>query len=199
MPLPSVADGRYYVTLEDVVEATALGDYRSNNSAIRLAMLQEVLKIEPSLPEENLNAPISLSAAMESTKSNPTNLSACRTTQLPIKIMLPGSNLPVHTRGVKFHVVDQEIDEALLGRPFLCAIGFDLEKHLESVAPMIDGMHSDDLSMSMLKRVSVRYSSLVYQNTDDDPVQLLDTVGACMLEVGSTLSSFTIRNDSQEA
>lgn len=178
MPLPSAADGRYRVTLEDAVDAIALGDYGSDESAIPFSLLQEVLESEPNVLVVKLNTPTSLATAIKSTKPNPITFTASQTAQLSLTISLPGSNLPVRIRGIKFLVVDQKMDEVLLGRPFLRAIGFDLEKHLESVATMIDGKHIEELSPTRLKAVSIPYAGLVYQKTDDDPVELPHTVSA---------------------
>lgn len=73
---------------------------------------------------------IKLGAVVKRTKENPVEFSASREMTFGITIVLLGSNLPVRLRGVKFLIVDQEMDEVILGRPFLCAIGLDLESHL---------------------------------------------------------------------
>lgn len=59
--------------------------------------------------------------------------------------MLPEYNLSVQLHGVRSLVVDHEMDEVLLGRPFLKSLGFDLETHLEKVGKHIGGKHIDEI------------------------------------------------------
>lgn len=48
-------------------------------------------------------------------------------TEHSIKIILPGPSILAQIRRIKFHLVDQEMGETFLRRPFLDTIGFNLQ------------------------------------------------------------------------
>lgn len=58
---------------------------------------------------------------------------------------MPGSNLLIRIRGVKCIVVDQQMDEVLLGRPFFKAISIDMISHLEGVKGILHDKHISEL------------------------------------------------------
>ncbi len=91
-----------------------------------------------------------LEAAIKSTMENPVKFTSSKSVSLPIKIVPPGSNLLVRPQGVSSLVVDQAIDEGLLGRPFLKAIGFDSKSHLERVGKLFDGKHVNEFNPSTI-------------------------------------------------
>ena len=66
---------------------------------------------------------------------------------LTATIYTPGSNMPVRVRGIEFYIVDQDMDEILLGRPFLNAIGLNLKYHLIRVHTEINGKHVDEIDL----------------------------------------------------
>jgi hypothetical protein len=88
---------------------------------------------------------------------------------------------------VEFLVVDQEMDEVLLRRPLLAALGFDLTSHLEKVFDQVDNMGiSSDVGASSTygKMASMSsYTGLRYDRTEDDPVKPLGFVGNDRAEI----------------
>lgn len=175
---PSAEDGRYKVILEDVVSATALGDYGSDQCAMPNSLLKEVIQADSTVPVEILEEPLQLEAAVKGTKDNPILFSASKTATLSLTIMLPGSNIPVRIRGVKFYIVDQEMGEVLIGRPFLKAIGFNLNDHLSEVSSYVNGRDIRDISPPKVKICAARYNGLVYQGVSDDPIELSEALSA---------------------
>lgn len=116
---PDASEGRYRILLEDQVTAVALGDYGSDESAISSAVCDKLLASNQTGFPTILADPIKLSTAISSTTSNPITFTASRRVTLSVTIILPNTHLPIRIHGVPFLVVDQEMDEALLGRPFL--------------------------------------------------------------------------------
>lgn len=88
---------------------------RRNSSQIRL----EVKVFEK---------PMAINGAFTSEGQSAT---ASRSVTLAVNIFVPGSNIPVRIRGVKFIIMNLSMDEIILGRPLLKAMGFDLNKNLE--------------------------------------------------------------------
>ena len=70
---------------------------------------------------------------MKAVDENPDKYSASKKVSLMVTIILPRTQLPVRIRNVPFSVMDQELEETIIDRPFLKCIGFDLERHLERV------------------------------------------------------------------
>ena len=154
----------------------ALGDYGSDVSAIDNRTFDRILLASPNVNVKNLDDSVRLLTAFddETTKS----YSATRSVILSIVIHLPGSNIPVRIRGVEFLVVDQQMDETLLGRPFLNRIGFNLEDHLKHVRHAINNKHISDINPREVKIASAKYQGLTYMAIDDDPIELPDCISA---------------------
>lgn len=188
-------EGRIQVILENKIDVIALGDYGSCFTAMPLSLAKKVCHNVPAVALEETTSPVRFSLAIKNTDVMQEELVATSTLKLDIMIILPGSNIPVRIRGVKFLVVDQEMDEVLLGRSLLRSLGFDLKKHLESVARQVDGKSVEELNMDsrktvvpteghrdknearMLKSLST-YQGLVYQGDSDDPIELPDAFAA---------------------
>lgn len=75
-------------------------------------------------------------------------------------------------KDVEFFVVDQDMSEALLARPFLKAIGFNLHEHLLQVRHHIDGKSINDLVSRGPKFCAVKYQGMRYGEIEDDPIEL---------------------------
>jgi hypothetical protein len=132
-----------------------------------------------------LPKPIKLAACVKYTRAGDIEITSDRMVRMNIVISLPCGQLRL--RRLKFLVVDQEMDEVLLGRPLLAALGFDLTSHLEKVFDQIDDMDiSSDVgaSGSTGKMASMSsYTGLRYDRTEDDPVKPLGFAGNDMAEV----------------
>lgn len=64
-------------------------------------------------------------------------------------------------------VVNQEMDEVLLGRPFLKTLRFDLNFHLNHISGSINGQNIKDFGTDYL--LSATYRVVRYAD-DDDPI-----------------------------
>jgi hypothetical protein len=177
--------GRYKVRLAEGVEVVALGDYGADYSALPKDILQRLTKAGYNVVIYRLPKPIKLTACIKSTAAGDIEITADSMVRVNIVISLPCG--PLRLRRVEFLVVDQEMDEVLLGRPLLAALGFDLTSHLEKVFEQVNDM---DISSDMGARSSSRkiasmssYTGLRYDRTEDDPVKPLGFAGNDIAEV----------------
>ena len=118
---------------------------------------------------ESFEEPIELLGAF---KSDQTKFTSSAKVRLAFTISLLGSNIPVRVRGVEYINVNYEMDEILLGRPFLNRIGFDLSEHLRRVHPFIHEKHVDEIDRNKIKLAAAKYMGLSYVDADDDPIKL---------------------------
>ena len=124
---------------------------------------------------ESFEEPIELLGAF---KSDQTKFTSSAKVRLTFKFSLPGSNIPVRVRGVEFIIVNDEMDEILLGRPFLNKIGFDLSEHLRRIHPFIHDKHVDEIDPDKIKLATAQYKGLSYEDADDDPIKLPECLAA---------------------
>eukprot|EP00171_Calliarthron_tuberculosum_P022992 IDg22992t1 len=164
--------------LEDKVQVVALGDTGSDLSALPSSIFEIVIKAEPGVVSKVLATPMKFQTAIAQTACQELKFTASRTATIAVTIILPGSNISVRIRGVELAIVDQEMDEILLGRPFLKAIGFDLNEHFQRVHSEVHDKHFEELKNSSAKIASTAYKGMVYQEVEDDPIQLPDVVSA---------------------
>lgn len=68
------------------------------------------------------------------------------------------------------------MDETLIGRPFLNAIGFNLRDHLLKVSESIDGKHISEIKPNLVKLAASSYQGLSYMSAEDYPIQLPDCI-----------------------
>ena len=168
-------DGRYKVLIEDVVHDVALGDYGSDLNAMPYTTLEKVMAAVKSVNIEKLDEPVEVVGAFKTDKEK---FTSSKLATLAITLLLPGSNIPVRIRGVKFHIVDQEMDETLLSRSLLQSMGFNLNDHLERVHSFINNKHVDELDPKEIKAASLKYQGLSYDDADDDPISLPESLSA---------------------
>ncbi len=101
------------------------------------------------------------------------------------------------TPKIKFHIIDQEMDEVLLERPLLRSLGFDLDDHLANVRDIFDGQDMATLTGSdvdtdendgFADRLSALspYEGLWYNTLEDDSIKP-------PLSVGAKIGSYTER------
>ena len=64
------------------------------------------------------------------------------------------------------------MDELILGRKFLHAIGFNLKDLLSKVHKEINNQRIDELKLGEMSVSSLYHKGLSYENTDDDPVDI---------------------------
>ena len=62
--------------------------------------------------------------------------------------------------GVYATVVDQEMDEVLLGRPLLNKLGFDLKSHLETVKSSLHGKRFDERNEADVRMSKISYGGM---------------------------------------
>ena len=172
---PNADEGRFQVSIEDSVLDIILGDSGSDFNAIAASTLKKVKEAKPSLVVEPLESPIVLVGAF---KTNEDSFSASAKVNLTITIFLPGSRIPLRIRGVDFLVVDNEMDELLLGRPFLKSIGFDFKEHLLRIHSEIHDKDVSEIDPNILKSAAASYTGLSYTEADDDPIEPTEAIGA---------------------
>ena len=177
-PMPNAQEGRYRIALEDTIIETVLGDSGADFSAICSSTFKKVKTAMPTLAVKAFEKPLKLVGAFHNDKANDPPFTASASVVLTVTIYLPGSNIPVRVRGIEFYIIDQEMDEILLGRPFLNAIGFNLTDHLLRVHSLIHDKHIDDLDLEELKLASAKYQGLSYMASDDDPIELPECLAA---------------------
>lgn len=173
---PDAEEGRYRVLFDDVVETQALGDYGSDFSAMSSKTFEIIQNNVSDVSFETFSEPMKLKGAFETDET--ISYSASRSTKLPITIILPGSNIPVRIRGIEFLITDQDMEEVLLGRPFLKSIGFDLTKHLVTVRDDVHDKDINELPKVSSKLATAKYSGMAYQSADDDPIHLPEPLAA---------------------
>ena len=64
------------------------------------------------------------------------------------------------------------MDELILGRSFLHAIGFNLSEHLSQIHQDINGRCIEDLTSSPTRLSSISYKGTSYLGPDDDPIDI---------------------------
>ena len=168
-------DGRYNILIEDVVQDVILGDYGSDLNAMPNSTFKKVLSAVDDINVEKFDVPVKLDGAFKTDKDT---FTASKLATLTITMLLPGSNIRVRLRGIKFHIVDQEMDETLLSRSLLQSMGFNLNDHLERVHSFINNKHVDDLDPTEIKAASLKYQGLSYDDADDDPITLPESLSA---------------------
>jgi hypothetical protein len=92
---------------------------------------------------------------------------------------------PLRLRSTEYLVVDDEMDEVLLGRPLQKTLGFDLDDHLNvNRSALQDTVMSTDLLETLNstagKLARSSYTGLVHDSADVDPIDPLPTAGASM-------------------
>jgi hypothetical protein len=167
------------------VEVVALGDYGADFSAICTDMLAKIVNAGNYVEAARLPDPIRLAACVMSTTMGPVEITAESIIRCNIVLNLPCG--PLRLRRVEFLIIDQEMDEVLLGRPLQASLGFDLTSHLEKVFDSIDNMDTSAEALGdgfMPKIASLSsYAGLRYDITDDDPVPSLCSAGKDMADV----------------
>ena len=116
-------------------------------------------------------------------KTNEEKFTSSKLASLTINLMLPGSNIRVRFCGIKFHIVDKEKDETLLSRSLLQSMGFNLNDHLERFHSFTNNKHVDELDPKEIKAASLKYQGLSYDDADDDPITLPESLSAGIGEV----------------
>ena len=167
--------GRFRIALEDTVLDTVRGDSGSDFDAILSSTFSKVKDAKPSVKLEPFKKPIELHGAF---KTDKVKFTASGKAQLTFAIYLPGTNIPVRVHGVSFIIVDYNMDEILLGRPFLKAIGFDLNDHLQRVHNLIHEKNIDEINTEQIKLAAAQYQGLTYMAADDDPIELTECIAA---------------------
>ena len=124
---------------------------------------------------ESFEEPIELLGAF---KSDQTKFTSSAKVRFTFTISLPGSNILVRVSGVEFIIVNDEMDEILLRRPFLNRIGFDLSEHLRWVHPFIHDKHVDEIDPNKIKLAAAKYMGLSYVDADEDPIKLPECLAA---------------------
>lgn len=168
--MPNAEEGRYRIFLDDTVVETVLGDSGADFSALAASTFFKFKAAKPNIAVKELDSPIQLVGVFK-TNSKEVKFTASASVVLTFTIYLPGPNIPVRVRGIEFYIIDQEMEEILLRRPFLNAIGFNLTDHLFRIHSISHDKHEDKLNQQELKIAMVRYQGLSYMAADDDRIK----------------------------
>ena len=123
-------DGGWSCGIEREIEAIALGDIGADNRAIPRSVIKSLRQAGVRIPaKKHLNAPLHLDAAIK--LAGNVAFTASAIVKLRITISLPCG--PLRLRNVELLVIDQPMDEILLGRPLLRCIGFNLDIHPDGI------------------------------------------------------------------
>lgn len=129
---PNPEEGRFTVLLEDSTKVTVLGDSGSYHSALSSVAWNRLKEDVPDVESSTFSKPMQTEAVIGGSSAY-ISFTDSRDAEITLTIILPGSQLPVRIRGVRFLIIDQTMDEVLLGLPLLKALKFDLRQHLEQV------------------------------------------------------------------
>ena len=161
--------------MEDTVLDIALGDSGSDLNDSDASTSCKTKKTKPSVWVESFKEPIKLQGKFKSDQTKFTSSAKARVT---FTIYLPDSSIPLRVRGVEFIIVNDKMDEILLGRPFLNIIGSDLSEHLQRIHPLIQNKHEDEIDSNKINLAITKYKGLSYRDTDDDPIKLPECLAA---------------------
>ena len=176
--IPNPEEGRYSVILEDTINTTALGDTGADESAMSHHLVSKIKEASQSVEITPIVPPVKLQVAIRDNNDDHSCFTASSVIKVSILIILPGSRLPLRLHGVPFYVVDQQMNEVILGRSFLQKIGFNLDNHLTKVSSRINGKQFEHLNEDEVKISAINYSGMQYNSVADDPIELPPTVGA---------------------
>lgn len=129
---PNLEEGSFTVLLENCTEVTALGDCSSVPSEISSQTRDKLQTDVPSIKCRTFSKAMKQDTEIGGAAVN-ILFTASRDLTLSIKIFLTASQLPVRIRGVRFLIIDQAMNEDLLGRPLLKTLKFYLRHHMETV------------------------------------------------------------------
>ena len=75
-------------------------------------------------------------------------------------------------------MIEEDMDEVILGQPFLRAIKFDLSEHLNRLHQTLEGKSIEDLQNNSLKLKHAQYRGVAYKNDLSDPIGIDDPLSA---------------------
>lgn len=189
MQKSSANGGRYRCHLPGGITIIGLGDYGADNSALSAKMVEKMQSQGKPLEVKKLKKPLTIEAAISLPDNAKFTVSA--TVRIDVTVSLPCGNLIL--RNIDFWVVDQDMNEIILGRPLLISIGFDLDKYLtklqkeegdidiaERMSKNCNGIDQSD-STSPQKIASMSsYKGLWYEETEYDPINSPDDIASKM-------------------
>jgi hypothetical protein len=175
---PKGVNGGWKVILGEVTSAIALDDIGVDYSCIPRSLVDKMKKAGAQIKETFLDKPVYLGAAIVDVSIKANSVFA---THLTMYLNCG----PLRLRSTEFLVVDDEMDEVLLGRPLLTMVGFDLDDHLNvNRSERRDTVASTDLFETLNstagKLARSSYTGLMHDSADVDPVVPLPTAGASM-------------------
>lgn len=176
--LSSQGDGRWRTLINGTVNVIALGDYGADESALPRNIIKFLERDGKDVKIEQFEKPISLSPAV---KLDHNTVTASANGWFNIRVCLPWR--PLRLRNIEFFIIDQEMDEILLGRPLLKCLGFNLDSHLEQVR---DRYKDVDISQIIYQTSEANHASeipakaaalgpyggLWYNQAEEDPIGL---------------------------
>lgn len=144
-------DARYKVTINDSVSEIELGDSGSHVSTIPRRVLDAKPEAGTTRQRTHFEQTKQLQSAVKSSKKVPSTASM----QVRVNFLLVSrAGGLLHLRNFDFWVINEDLDEIILGRPLLYFIRFDLDLHLTKVREEIDNL---DVAGRLAASVNVDY------------------------------------------
>jgi hypothetical protein len=117
--------GRVMVTFESVFDTIALPDSGADNNVIPRSLVQKLEEAGMFVPVRSLKTPVRIELALQ----GPSRTCEVRQqAQLTVDLHLVAG--PLRLRRCNWLIVEQGMDEVLIGRPLLEALGFNACEHL---------------------------------------------------------------------
>jgi hypothetical protein len=121
-------EGRLEALFYSSITRVALPDLGADDNIIPASLISELEAAGMFVPKRTLAAPITVDLAVQGP-----GLSTLVTRQAKLTMELQLHAGPLRLRNVKWLVAENDMDEVLLGRPLLNALGIDAEAHLAAV------------------------------------------------------------------
>jgi hypothetical protein len=166
----SQAEGRFPISFGYGITCTALPDLGADENILPRSVLEALESKGSFLPMRTLKGPIVFELAV---KGEGMATEVKQQAQLTVELQLSAG--PLRLRNVQWLVVEQEMDEVLLGRPLLNELGIDAPTHLASVRDMFQDLDCSKIPSveagGKLSRLLVRKEAV--RTADMEPKQSL--------------------------
>jgi RNase H-like domain found in reverse transcriptase/Reverse transcriptase (RNA-dependent DNA polymerase)/Integrase core domain/Integrase zinc binding domain/Chromo (CHRromatin Organisation MOdifier) domain len=154
----TVQEGRVSVSFYDGQDCIALPDLGADDNVVPQSLIRELEILGMFVPVRTLQEPITVGLAVQGPGIS---VQVTRQVQLTVQLKLPAG--PLRLRNVRWLVSDNAMEEVLIGRPLLKALGMDAEMHLSAVRDEFQDMDCAAVATTetggQLSRLMVRAAS----------------------------------------
>jgi RNase H-like domain found in reverse transcriptase/Reverse transcriptase (RNA-dependent DNA polymerase)/Integrase core domain/Integrase zinc binding domain len=177
--------GRVMVTLESVLHTIALPDSGADSNVIPRSIIRQLEALGTFVPIRSLQKPVQIQLALHGPGCT---AQVTQQAQLTMDLLLVAG--PLRLRRCNWLIVEQEMDEVLIGRPLLEALGLNACEHLASVRDEYQNLDCSSISLGPTggKLTRVLLQQLPEDSGSSPPVSL--NVNLTSTPTLSSLSSF---------